>query len=959
MADGEVALEGGQRAVVEGAGDEALVLDDGELDAVGHRHAGGLLAPVLQGVQGQVGRGARRAGPAPPPPRRRTPGPSAMRRHPAGAMPRPASAATCRARRACRWPASWRAVVAPAAGAVTGATGFLGSHLTGHARRPRRRRRRARGVTTCRPSSLRDAWRDQVTSSTGDVEDQAARRADARRVRGAHRLPPGGADARSAWPTATRRRRSRRTSPGTWRVLEAARRSPLVEQVVTASSDKAYGDAARRCPTTRTCRCSPRNPYDVSKACADLIATSYHRTFGVPVCVTRCGNFFGPGDLNWERLVPGTIRSLAARASGPIIRSDGTLVRDYLYVVDGALAYLAARRGDGRPTRRWRGEAFNFSTETPLSVLELVALLQTAAGTDLEPDVRGTPRHEIDRAVPLGGEGAAGCSAGSRSASVGRGARRHRGLVPRLPRPAVRLTADRRHRRRRLRRRPAGRHLVDAGRASVPSCGAVDVAAWLGAPASALDLARAVDARRAALDGAARGRAPGRAQRGGRRRRPGRRRSPRPSPSRRGVAAPPAAGRRRRASSTSRRCTSTARRSRRARARPRTLAPAARSAVRRRPAGRASTCWPTAASTSSSCSGSSNAVGRAGCADAVDRWTLVANDLCRQAVTTGALALRTTGTQWRDFVALDDVVPRSSPHAVDGESVAGHLQPRVRDRRHRVRDARRDGGRRCRAADGRAPAAATSADARAGHRRAPYTVDVGRLARHGRRASTSRPGRRSTRRYGSASSTGTDRTGPVSEIDGVRVTPLRRIPDERGAVLHMLRADAEDFERLRRDLLLDGVSRVRSRRWHLHQEMTLNYAVPVGMVKLVCYDDRDGSPTTGEPRRAPRRRARLLLVTVPPIVWNGFKGEGTGPALVANCATDPAPTPTRSSASTRSRHIPYDWRRCGGTDGCSARCGAARRSSCAAGAAPGSARSTRCSPSRCSPSAGGRSSGTS
>ena len=136
------------------------------------------------------------------------------------------------------------------------------------------------------------------------------------------------------------------------------------------------------------------NPYDVSKACADLISTSYHRTFGVPVCVTRCGNFFGPGDTNWERLVPGTIRSLV-RGERPVIRSDGTMVRDYLYVVDGALAYL--RLVESMATDPGVvGEAFNFSTETPLTVLELVAALQAAAGTALEPDIRATATHEID-----------------------------------------------------------------------------------------------------------------------------------------------------------------------------------------------------------------------------------------------------------------------------------------------------------------------------------------------------------------------------------------------------------------------------------------------------------------------------------------------------------------------------------------------------------------------------------
>jgi CDP-glucose 4,6-dehydratase len=180
---------------------------------------------------------------------------------------------------------------------------------------------------------------------------------------------------------------------GTWAVLEAVRRSPRVEQVVTASSDKAYG-AQPELPYDEDMPLLAVNPYDVSKACADLIAQSYHQTFGVPVCITRCGNFFGPGDRNWERLVPGTIRSLV-QGERPIIRSDGTMIRDYLYVVDGALAYLLLAESMVEDPSLI-GHAFNFSTETPLTVLDLVSKLQQAAGTNLEPDVRATATHEID-----------------------------------------------------------------------------------------------------------------------------------------------------------------------------------------------------------------------------------------------------------------------------------------------------------------------------------------------------------------------------------------------------------------------------------------------------------------------------------------------------------------------------------------------------------------------------------
>jgi CDP-glucose 4,6-dehydratase len=179
---------------------------------------------------------------------------------------------------------------------------------------------------------------------------------------------------------------------GTWAVLEACRRSPLVEQLVVASSDKAYG-AQAVLPYTEEMELRAVNPYDVSKACADLLARSYSRTFGVPAVTTRCGNFFGPGDTNWRRLVPGTFRSVL-EGDRPVVRSDGSLTRDYLYVVDGALAYLRLAEALAEEPGL-AGEAFNFSTEQPLSVLELVDLVQQAAGTDLEPDVQGLAAHEI------------------------------------------------------------------------------------------------------------------------------------------------------------------------------------------------------------------------------------------------------------------------------------------------------------------------------------------------------------------------------------------------------------------------------------------------------------------------------------------------------------------------------------------------------------------------------------
>ena len=146
----------------------------------------------------------------------------------------------------------------------------------------------------------------------------------------------------------------------------------------------------------------------------------------------------------------------------------------------------------------------------------------------------------------------------------------------------------------------------------------------------------------------------------------------------------------------------------------------------------------------------------------------------------------------------------------------------------------------------------------------------------------------------------------MSGIDGMRVTPLRRIPDERGAVFHMLRADSEGFERFG-EIYFSMVYPGAIKAWHLHREMTLNYAVPVGMVKLVCYDDRDGSPTNGNLVELHTGELDYALVTIPPLVWNGFKGEGATPALVANCATV-AHTPDEIvRRDPCSPEIPYDW----------------------------------------------------
>lgn len=179
---------------------------------------------------------------------------------------------------------------------------------------------------------------------------------------------------------------------GTWRLLEACRRSPKVGQIVIASSDKAYGDQ-EVLPYDETTPLQGQHPYDVSKSCADLISYTYAKSYDLPVTITRCGNFYGGGDLNWNRIVPGTIRSIL-RGQAPVIRSDGSFIRDYFYVEDGAAAYmLLAERMAKDPSLR--GEAFNFSNELQVTVLDLTRKILDLMGSDLQPDVRNEASNEI------------------------------------------------------------------------------------------------------------------------------------------------------------------------------------------------------------------------------------------------------------------------------------------------------------------------------------------------------------------------------------------------------------------------------------------------------------------------------------------------------------------------------------------------------------------------------------
>jgi CDP-glucose 4,6-dehydratase len=179
---------------------------------------------------------------------------------------------------------------------------------------------------------------------------------------------------------------------GTWALLEACRRSPQVKQIVTASSDKAYGDQ-NKLPYDESTPLQGQHPYDVSKSCADLIAHTYAVSYELPVVITRCGNFYGGGDLNWNRIIPGTIRAVI-RGLHPIIRSDGNYIRDYFYVEDGAAAYMMlAECLASNP--ELRGEAFNFSNELQVSVLEVVKRILTIMHSDLEPNIRNQASNEI------------------------------------------------------------------------------------------------------------------------------------------------------------------------------------------------------------------------------------------------------------------------------------------------------------------------------------------------------------------------------------------------------------------------------------------------------------------------------------------------------------------------------------------------------------------------------------
>jgi CDP-glucose 4,6-dehydratase len=275
--------------------------------------------------------------------------------------------------------------------AVTGATGFLGAHVVNLLCEMRASVVALVRDRTPRSPLLDGSW-PEVTVVEGDLVDRDCleRMLGEYEVRTViHLAAQSQVGVANANPISTFEANTR----GTWQLLEAVRRSSSVTETLVASTDKAYGSQPTL-PYTEDMPLRAVHPYDVSKACADMVSRCYATTYDVPLVVTRCGNLYGGGDTNWQRLIPGTIRSVL-RGERPVLRSGGRMVRDWLYAPDAAEAYLRLAEGLAEHPRL-AGEAFNLSTGERVDVLGVVAAIQAAAGTDLEPDVRSTAVHEID-----------------------------------------------------------------------------------------------------------------------------------------------------------------------------------------------------------------------------------------------------------------------------------------------------------------------------------------------------------------------------------------------------------------------------------------------------------------------------------------------------------------------------------------------------------------------------------
>ena len=274
---------------------------------------------------------------------------------------------------------------------VTGATGIVGSHLCAELLRLG-----ARVVALVRDDDPQSSfYRDGIVAGCSIVRGELQRYEDCIRALNGHDVEVVfHLGAQTLVGTALREPLETFESNvrGSYNLFEAARRSPdLVKAVVVASSDKAYGDS-EVLPYTEDMPLAAKHPYDVSKSCTDLLASCYAATYGLPVSVARCGNIYGPGDLNWSRIVPGTIRSVLT-GQRPVLRSNGTNVRDYIYVADVVSAYIALAEQIESPAVR--GEAFNFSPETEVTVLEIVEAITRLMDSQLEPLVLDVAKHEI------------------------------------------------------------------------------------------------------------------------------------------------------------------------------------------------------------------------------------------------------------------------------------------------------------------------------------------------------------------------------------------------------------------------------------------------------------------------------------------------------------------------------------------------------------------------------------
>lgn len=274
---------------------------------------------------------------------------------------------------------------------VTGGTGLVGSWLV-------KRLIEAGADVVCLvrdwvPQSelVRKGWIEQIKVVRGDICDRALQE----RILGEYEIDTVIHLAAQTIVTIANRNpisTFETNIAGTWNLLEACRRSPRVRQIVVASSDKAYGDQ-ETLPYNENTPLQGQHPYDVSKSAADLIAGTYAKSYDVPVAVTRCGNFYGGGDLNWNRIIPGTIRSVL-RGQRPVIRSDGSYIRDYFYVEDGAAAYMLLAEALAK-SPELRGQAFNFSNEIQVTVGEIVSQILKLMGSDLKANVRNEVTNEI------------------------------------------------------------------------------------------------------------------------------------------------------------------------------------------------------------------------------------------------------------------------------------------------------------------------------------------------------------------------------------------------------------------------------------------------------------------------------------------------------------------------------------------------------------------------------------